>query len=110
MRHITELVVSVHLCEVLRRVTPPELNRTPTWYSAAKAKRRLRADRAPDHGADLARVIDRAVVRIQRLPEAPVSSSPPPLRPKAARLKGRLINIDTGRGAVIKSKAASAGH
>jgi len=110
MRHITELVVSAHLCEVLRRVTPPELNRTPTWFSPAKAKRRLREGRAPDHGADLARVIDRAVVRIQRLPGAPVSSSPPPQRQKTPRLKGRLINIDTGRGAAIKSKAASAGY
>ena len=66
MRRVTELV-SAHLCEVLRLVTPPELNRAPTWFPAEKAKRRLRADRPADHGADLARVIDRAVARIQRL-------------------------------------------
>src|SRR6185369_12747693 len=67
MRRVTELSVSAHLCEVLRQVTPPELNRNPTWFVASKAKKRLRDDRAADHGADLARVIDRAVARIQRL-------------------------------------------
>src|ERR1700680_1815803 len=58
MRRATELAVSAHLCEVLRLVPPPELNRNPTWFSAEKAKRRLRDDRASDLGADLARVID----------------------------------------------------
>src|SRR5712671_7301448 len=71
MRRATELAVSAHLCEVLRLVPPPELNRNPTWFSAEKAKRRLRDDRAPDHGADLARVIDRALSRIQRLRRSP---------------------------------------
>src|SRR5712671_2221206 len=71
MRRVTELSVSAHLCEVLRLVPPPELNRNPTWFPAAKAKRRLRDDRAPDHGADLARVIDRALSRIQRLRRSP---------------------------------------
>ena len=41
MRRITEMSVSAHLCEVLRLVPPPELNRNPTWFSPAKAKRRL---------------------------------------------------------------------
>src|SRR5947207_15422102 len=54
MRRITELSVSAHLCEVLRLVPPPELNRNPTWFSPAKAKRRLCDQRAADHGADLA--------------------------------------------------------
>src|SRR5229473_6526761 len=71
MRRATELAVSAHLCEVLRLVPPPELNRNPTWFSAEKAKRRLRNDRAQDHGTDLARVIDRAVTRIERLRRSP---------------------------------------
>lgn len=59
-------VVNAHLCEVLRLVPPQEADRNPTWFSAEKAKRRLQEDRPPDFGAELARVVDRAVSRIQR--------------------------------------------
>jgi 8-oxo-dGTP pyrophosphatase MutT (NUDIX family) len=62
-----ELAVHAHLCEVLRLGPPQEFDRDPTWFSAEKAKRRLREDRSPDYGAELARVVDRAVTRIQRL-------------------------------------------
>ena len=62
-----ELEVSAHLCEVLRLGPPQEFNRNRTWFSAEKAKRHLREDRSPDYGAELARVVDRAMVRIQRL-------------------------------------------
>ena len=58
--------VNAHLCEVSRLVAPQEINRNPTWFSAEKAKRRLREDRLPDYGTELARVVDRAVTRIQR--------------------------------------------
>ena len=122
MRRVTELSVSAHLCEVLRQVTPPELNRNPTWFVASKAKKRLRDDRAPDHGADLARVIDRAVARIQRLrrdldaapsvrPETTSSASTfsdPARQGKSSRQTARLINIDIA-GGMPKRRAASAG-
>jgi 8-oxo-dGTP pyrophosphatase MutT (NUDIX family) len=62
-----DLVVSAHLCEVTRLCQPQEPNRDPTWFSAEKAKRCLREDRPPDFGAELVGVVDRAVVRIQRL-------------------------------------------
>jgi 8-oxo-dGTP pyrophosphatase MutT (NUDIX family) len=62
-----ERSVSAHLCEVLRLDPPQEPNRDPTWFSAEKAKRRLREDRPPDFAAELARVVDGAVARIQRL-------------------------------------------
>ena len=62
----TESSVIVHLCEVLRLVAPQESDRNPTWFSANKAKRRLQEDRTPEFGAELARVLDRAVSRIQR--------------------------------------------
>ena len=62
-----EFVVSAHLCEVRKLDTPHEADRHPTWFSAEKAKQRLREDRKREFGADLARVIDRAVARIQRL-------------------------------------------
>jgi 8-oxo-dGTP pyrophosphatase MutT (NUDIX family) len=62
-----ELAVAAHLCEVSRLERPPESNRNPSWFSAQRAKQRLLKDRAPEFGAELARVIDRAVARIQRL-------------------------------------------
>ncbi|MBZ5719655.1 MAG: NUDIX domain-containing protein [Acidobacteriia bacterium] len=62
-----ELTVNTHLCEVLRLDPPQESNRNRTWFSADQAKQRLREGRAPDYGAELARVVDRAVTRIQRL-------------------------------------------
>jgi 8-oxo-dGTP pyrophosphatase MutT (NUDIX family) len=69
-----ELAVNAHLCEVLRLGPPQESKRNRTWFPAEKAKRRLRDDRAPDCGAELARVVDRAVTRIEqlqsRIPEA----------------------------------------
>jgi len=63
----SELAVAVHLCEVTGMESPQEANRNPTWFSGEKAKRRLQQDRAPEFGDELARVIDRAVSRIQRL-------------------------------------------
>jgi len=62
-----ELAVQAHLCEVSRLEAPQERDRRPTWFSAEKAKRRLSEDRTPDFGAELARVVDRAVTRIRRL-------------------------------------------
>ncbi len=62
-----ETVVNAHLCEVLWLDPPQEAGRNPTWYSAEKAKRRLREDRAADFAAEFTRVVDIAVGRIQRL-------------------------------------------
>jgi len=64
-----ELAVNAHLCEVSRLGPPQELDRHPTWFSAEKAKRRLRQNRPADSGNELARVVDRAVTRIRRLRE-----------------------------------------
>jgi 8-oxo-dGTP pyrophosphatase MutT (NUDIX family) len=116
MGRVTELSVSAHLCEVLRLVPPPEMNRNPTWFSIGKAKRCLRDDRAPDHGANLARVIDRAVIRIQWLRRNPCVAPPPgaprvrslEVRSKAAQQKARLIVIDSPRATAGRAKAASA--
>jgi 8-oxo-dGTP pyrophosphatase MutT (NUDIX family) len=59
--------VTAHLCEVSRLEPPQESKRTPTWFAAEKAKQRLLEDRTPEFGAELARVVDRALARIQRL-------------------------------------------
>jgi 8-oxo-dGTP pyrophosphatase MutT (NUDIX family) len=61
-----DLIVSAHLCEVTRRCQPQEPNRDPTWFPVEKAKHRLAQGRTPDFAAQLARVVDRAVTRIQR--------------------------------------------
>ena len=61
-----EIVINAHLCEVSRLAAPQEADRHPTWFLAEKAKRKLREDREADYGDGLARIVDRAVARIQR--------------------------------------------
>jgi 8-oxo-dGTP pyrophosphatase MutT (NUDIX family) len=61
------LAVNAHLCEVLRLGAPQESGRNPSWFSLEKTKRRLREARTPEYAAELARVVDRAVTRIERL-------------------------------------------
>ena len=60
-----EIVINAHLCEVTQLDSPEETNRHPTWFSCKKAKRRLHEERPADYGKDLARIVDRAVARIQ---------------------------------------------
>jgi 8-oxo-dGTP pyrophosphatase MutT (NUDIX family) len=65
-----DFAVAAHLCEVSRLETPQESNRNPTWFSAEKAQQRLRKDRPKEFGTELARVVEHAVSRIQRLHNA----------------------------------------
>ena len=62
-----EPAVNAYLCEVLRLSPPQESKRDRTWFSVEKARQRLREGRKNEGGAEFARVIDRAVARIQRL-------------------------------------------
>ena len=62
-----EFAVNAYLCEVSRLEPPQESNRNPTWVSAEKAKQRLQNGRTPEFGAELVRVVERALLRIQRL-------------------------------------------
>ena len=82
-----EIIINAHLCEVTRLAAPEEDDRHPTWFSAQKAKRKLRQDRPEDYGNDLAHIVDRAVARIQRLYRA---AHPP----KPSRHKAEIIEID----------------
>jgi 8-oxo-dGTP pyrophosphatase MutT (NUDIX family) len=59
--------IMAHLCEVTRLEAPQEFDRNPTWFSPEEAKHRLREGRGADYAADLARVVDRAIARLQRL-------------------------------------------
>jgi 8-oxo-dGTP pyrophosphatase MutT (NUDIX family) len=63
----SEITVDAYLCEVLRLGTPQEANRTPTWFTAEEAQFRLREGRTSEDAVELARVIDRAVSRLERL-------------------------------------------
>ena len=97
-RRATEMTVSAHLCEVSRLDPPQEANRNRTWLSPEKAKLRLREDRAADVGTALARVVDRAVVRIERArDEARVAAVP--------RRIGQVIEMRNLER--IKARAAS---
>jgi len=62
-----EFAVTAHLCEVSRLEPPQESDRNPTWFSVEKTKQRVLQGRLPEFGAELARVVDRAVARIRRL-------------------------------------------
>jgi 8-oxo-dGTP pyrophosphatase MutT (NUDIX family) len=64
LRSRRQVLVNAHLCEVRRLEPPQEAYRDPTWFSASKAKRRLREYRTPEYAAEAMRVIDRAMERI----------------------------------------------
>ncbi len=89
-----ELAVVAHLCEVSRLEPPQEANRNPTWFSAEKAKQRLLEKRAPEFGAELARVVDRAAARIRRLHEG---SSPGPGYTKLVHTNPGHTRLDNTR-------------
>jgi 8-oxo-dGTP pyrophosphatase MutT (NUDIX family) len=61
-----KIATHAHLCQVTWVDKPREADRDPTWFPAEKAKQRLQRGRAPDYAAELARVVDLAVIRIQR--------------------------------------------
>jgi 8-oxo-dGTP pyrophosphatase MutT (NUDIX family) len=62
-----ESPVTAYLCEVIRLEAPQEANRNPTWFSTEKAKQSLAEDRSAAFAAELCEVVDRALIRIQRL-------------------------------------------
>jgi 8-oxo-dGTP pyrophosphatase MutT (NUDIX family) len=72
-----DVAVSAHLCEVLRLERPREPRRSPCWCSIDKTRRRLREDRVPEHADELLRVVDRAILRIQRVHQ-PARALPEP--------------------------------
>ena len=63
----SEALTHAHLCEVLRLERPQEANRTPTWFLPEQTLACLQERRTSDDARALAKVVDRAVDRIQRL-------------------------------------------
>jgi 8-oxo-dGTP pyrophosphatase MutT (NUDIX family) len=90
----SQAFVHAHLCEVLELGVPQEANRNPTWFSSTKAKRRLGEGRTRENGAELARVVDRAVARIRRLPARSTLVNDPLLTVKfeASEIDMRRLN------------------
>ena len=74
-----EVATSAHLCEVSRLTRSQEANRRPTWFAAGKAKAKLMEGRTAQFAAELARVVESAVGRIQRLRRT-MAESPDALR------------------------------
>ena len=70
-------LVHAHLCEVLRLGEPEELNRNPTWFASAKAKRRLAEGRTSESSAELARIVDWAIARIRCFPGRTLTDNDP---------------------------------
>lgn len=106
--------VNAHLCEVSRLVPPQESDRSPTWFSAEKAKRRLREDRLADFGAELARVVDRAVLRIRRSRSAAARGTQTGIgqidgRQELGVSKVQFIDIRTLRDGAGKAKVSRMG-
>ncbi len=64
------LVVSAHLCQVLRLSKPKESNRNRTWLSVEDTKQRLRQGRKNGDADEFVRVVQRAVARIRQLGNA----------------------------------------
>jgi len=59
--------VSAHLCEVSRLGPGQEAKRNRTWFAAEKARERLREGRQGPVAAQFARVVDKALERIELL-------------------------------------------
>jgi hypothetical protein len=71
-----EIGIDAYLCEVMRLGTPQESGRTPTWFTAEEAQISLQERRAPEDAGEFARVIVRAVNRIERLREQDANRRP----------------------------------
>ena len=91
----SDLTVSAHLCEVSRLSAPKESGRKRTWFSAAEARLRLRQGRRSGDGAEFARVIHKAVARLQRLRgETGIVDDRPQNRPQQNGLHRDTLQTD----------------
>ena len=94
------LVVNAHLCEVLRLAPPQESNRDPTWFSAQKEKKRLQQDRTSETGAEFARVVDLAVIRIQRFRSPAGQPSDGPQKDALQKVQFEPLGMEAVKGRV----------
>lgn len=104
----TQVLIQAHLCEVLRLGEPQELNRNPTWFASAKAKRRLAEGRTAENGAEFARVVERAIARIHRYPGRTALTNDPLFKAKfeASEIDVQRLLVQVGRSASIFTQGA----
>jgi 8-oxo-dGTP pyrophosphatase MutT (NUDIX family) len=89
--------VIAFLCKVTRLEPPQEANRNPTWFPAEKAKQHLAEDRSKIFAAELCNVVDRAVVRIERLRTASRNSADQLFRDGLRESHFEPLATDNGR-------------
>jgi 8-oxo-dGTP pyrophosphatase MutT (NUDIX family) len=96
------VAVNAYLCEVLRLSPPQEAKRDRTWFSAEEARRRLRQGRENGDGAELARLVHKAVVRIEQfrgrigvLNDAAQADPPLQNRPRLSATQRNAIQKDS---------------
>jgi 8-oxo-dGTP pyrophosphatase MutT (NUDIX family) len=68
-------MIAAYLCAVAWLTSPQEANRNPTWFSPEEAKKRLAQYRERRFARELCRVVDRAVMRVERLQSCAFSAN-----------------------------------
>jgi 8-oxo-dGTP pyrophosphatase MutT (NUDIX family) len=69
--------IAAYLCAVTWLTSPHEANRNPTWFSPEKAKKQLSRSREQYYARELCRVVDRAVMRVERLQSSDFRTNDP---------------------------------
>lgn len=72
-----ESTIAAYLCAVTWLTSPHEVNRNPTWFSPEKAKKQLSRSRERRFARELCRVVDRAVMRVERLQSCDFKANDP---------------------------------
>jgi 8-oxo-dGTP pyrophosphatase MutT (NUDIX family) len=70
-------MIAAYLCAVAWLTLPQEANRNPTWFSPEEAKKRLAQYRERRFARELCRVVDRAVMRVERLQNCAFAANDP---------------------------------
>jgi 8-oxo-dGTP pyrophosphatase MutT (NUDIX family) len=72
-----ESAITAYLCAVTWLTSLHEANRNPTWFSPEKAKKQLSRSRERYFACELCRVVDRAVMRVERLQSCDFKANDP---------------------------------
>lgn|ERR1700722_12399458 len=72
-----EPTIAAYLCAVTWLTSPHEANRNPTWFSPERARRQLSRSRERYFARELCQVLDRAVMRVERLQSCDFKANDP---------------------------------
>ncbi|HXM63149.1 MAG TPA: NUDIX domain-containing protein [Terriglobales bacterium] len=73
----SESTIAAYLCAVTWLTSPHEVNRNPTWFSPEKAKKQMSRSRERRSARELCWVVDRAVMRVERLQSCDFKANDP---------------------------------